>query len=225
MRKFVIMGAQGSGKGTQAKMLCDDFDLVHISVGDMFRWHIQKHTKLGAKVKRIVAGGQLVPDDVVYEVVSERLNQHDWNYGFLLDGFPRNVTQAEFFLESYDIDAVLDIEVPKAVVMERILARRLCSNCGLDYNLIFHRPAVADTCDVCKGPLTLRADDTPAVVEGRLRDFEEKTRPILELFRRKEFVATVDGTRPAAEVQREIRASLGTLLGPRTVAPKAAAGS
>jgi adenylate kinase len=225
MRKFIIMGAQGSGKGTQAKMLCDDFDLVHISVGDMFRWHIQKHTKLGAKVKRIVAGGELVPDDVVYEVVSERLGQHDWNYGFLLDGFPRNVTQAEFFLESYDIDAVIDIEVPKAVVMERIQARRLCSKCGLDYNLIFHRPAVADTCDVCKGRLVVRADDTPAAVEGRLRDFEEKTRPILELFRRKEFVATVDGTRPAAEVQREIRASLATLLGPRTVAPRVTVGS
>lgn len=215
MRKFIIMGAQGSGKGTQAKLLCDEYDLVHISVGDIFRWHIQKHTKLGAKVKRIVASGQLVPDDVVYEVVSERLDQHDWNYGFLLDGFPRNVTQAEFFLESYDIDAVIDIEVPRQVVMERILSRRLCSGCGLDYNLIFHRPAVADTCDVCKGRLVQRQDDTPGAVDARLRDYDEKTRPILELFRRKEFVVTVDGTRAPGEVQKEIRQRLGALLEPR----------
>jgi adenylate kinase len=217
MRKFVIMGAQGSGKGTQAKLLCEGYDLVHISVGDVFRWHIQKHTKLGARVKRIVASGQLVPDDLVYEVVSERLALHDWNYGFLLDGFPRNVTQAEFFLESYDIDAVIEIEVPRPVVLERILSRRLCSACGLDYNLIFHRPAVADTCDVCKGRLVQRPDDTPEAVEARLRDYDEKTRPILELFRKKEHVVTVDGTRTPAEAQREIRAKLGALLESRLV--------
>jgi adenylate kinase len=217
MRKFIIMGAQGSGKGTQAKLLCEGYDLVHISVGDVFRWHIQKHTKLGAKVKRIVASGQLVPDDLVYEVVSERLALHDWNYGFLLDGFPRNVTQAEFFLESYDIDAVIEIDVPRQVVIERILSRRLCSSCGLDYNLIFHRPAAPDTCDVCKGRLVQRPDDTPEAVEARLRDYDEKTRPILELFRRKEHVVSVDGTRPPAEAQREIRAKLGALLESRLV--------
>src|SRR5262245_45720374 len=100
MRKYVIMGVQGSGKGTQAKMLKDDFNLVHISVGDIFRWDIQHHTKLGARVKRIVASGQLVPDELVWEVVKERLDQHDWNYGFILDGYPRNETQALLFLES-----------------------------------------------------------------------------------------------------------------------------
>lgn len=215
MRKFVIMGPQGSGKGTQAKLLCDAYDLVHISVGDMFRWHIQKHTKLGAKVKRIVAAGQLVPDEVVYEVVSERLALHDWNYGFLLDGFPRNITQAEFFLEAYDIDAVIDVEVSRALVVERILSRRLCSGCGLDYNLIFHRPAAADTCDVCRGRLVQRQDDTPEAVDARLRDYDEKTRPILELFRRKELVVSVDGARGPEEVQREIRRRLGPQLEPR----------
>jgi adenylate kinase len=218
MRKFVIMGAQGSGKGTQAKLLCDAYDLVHISVGDIFRWHIQKHTKLGAKVKRIVAAGQLVPDELVEEVVSGRLAQHDWNFGFLLDGFPRNVTQAGFFLESYDIDAVLHIDVPRAVVMERILSRRLCSACGLDYNLIFHRPAVADTCDVCRGRLVARPDDTPEAVETRLRDYDTKTRPILELFERKEYVVRVDGTRAPAEIHAEIRTRLGALLETRSAA-------
>ena len=209
MHKYIIMGVQGCGKGTQAKLLKEALDLVHISVGDLFRWHIQSHTKLGARVKRIVAEGQLVPDDVVEEVVKQRLEQHDWNYGFILDGFPRNARQAAFFLESYDIDAVLLIEVPDAVVRERILNRRLCPRCGLDYNLIYHRPAVASTCDVCGAALTARPDDTPEAVRARLRDYHAKTRPILELFRRKELVVVVDGTRPADEVQQDLRRQLG----------------
>jgi adenylate kinase len=208
MHKYIIMGAQGSGKGTQAKLLAQGTGLVHISVGDIFRWHIQAHTKLGARVKRIVAAGTLVPDEMVEEVVRQRLDQHDWNYGFILDGFPRNLAQAEFFLEGYDIDAVILIQVPTAVVMERILSRRLCSGCGLDYNLIFHRPSMADTCDVCGGRLVQRPDDNPEAVSARLRDYEDKTRPIVDLFRRKEIVVTVDGTRASGEVQMEIRRDL-----------------
>jgi adenylate kinase len=209
MHKYIIMGVQGCGKGTQAKLLKEALDLVHISVGDLFRWHIQSHTKLGARVKRIMAEGQLVPDDVVEEVVKQRLEQHDWNYGFILDGFPRNARQAAFFLESYDIDAVLLIDVPDAVVQERILNRRLCPKCGLDYNLIFHRPAVANTCDVCGAALAARPDDAPEAVQARLRDYHAKTQPILELFRRKELVVVVDGTRPADEVQQDLRRQLG----------------
>jgi adenylate kinase len=209
MHKYIIMGVQGCGKGTQARLLKESFDLVHISVGDIFRWQIQSHTKLGARIKRIVAEGQLVPDDVVEEVVKQRLEQHDWNYGFILDGFPRNSRQAAFFLESYDIDAVLLIEVPDAVVQERILNRRLCPKCGLDYNLIFHRPAVANTCDICGAMLIARPDDTPEAVHARLQDYHTKTQPILELFRRKELVVTVDGSRSAAEVQQDLRRQLG----------------
>jgi adenylate kinase len=208
MHKYIIMGVQGCGKGTQAGLLKEAFDLVHISVGDLFRWHIQSHTKLGARIKRIIAEGQLVSDDVVEDVVKQRLEQHDWNYGFILDGFPRNDRQAAFFLESYDIDAVLLIEVPDAVVLERILNRRLCPQCGLDYNLIFHRPAVANTCDVCGAALIARPDDTPDAVRARLQDYHAKTRPILELFRRKELVVVVDGTRSVAEVQQELRRQL-----------------
>ena len=209
MRKYVIMGVQGSGKGTQAKMLKADFNLVHISVGDIFRWHIQNHTKLGARVKRIVSSGQLVPDDLVWEVVKERLDQHDWNFGFILDGFPRNETQALAFLESYDIDAVIEIDVPDDRVFERMLSRRLCSSCGLDYNLIQHRPKVADACDVCGGQLVQRPDDNPDAIRDRLADYHAKTRPILELFKKKELVVAVDGTRPAKEIQADIRSQLG----------------
>jgi adenylate kinase len=208
MRKYVVMGPQGCGKGTQAKMLAGDFELVHISVGDIFRWHVQKRTKIGARVKRIVAAGELVPDDMVEDVVRTRLDQHDWNYGFVLDGFPRNAMQARFFLESYDIDAVIHIDVPDAVVMKRIISRRLCSQCGRDYNLLYRRPVEAEACDVCGGRLVQRPDDTEEAVRGRLRDYREKTQPILELFQAKEFVVTVDGKLPAREVQIEIRRHL-----------------
>jgi adenylate kinase len=209
MHKYVVMGVQGCGKGTQAKSLKEAFDLVHISVGDIFRWHIQSHTKLAARIRRIVDSGALVPDEVVDEVVKKRLDEHDWNFGFILDGFPRNRTQAEFLLENYNIDAVILIEVPDAVVLERIMSRRLCPACNLDYNLIHHRPAVADQCDVCHGPLVTRADDNPEAVRGRLKDYHDKTEPILELFRRKGLVVAVDGTKPAADVQAETRRRLG----------------
>ena len=112
MRKYVIMGVQGSGKGTQAKLLAEDLDLEHISVGDIFRWNVQHHTKIGAQVRRTMAAGELVGDDLVEAVVRDRLSQHDWNYGFILDGFPRNARQAEFFLESYDIDGVIHLDMP-----------------------------------------------------------------------------------------------------------------
>lgn len=216
MRKYIIMGVQGCGKGTQAKLLCTDFSLIHISVGDIFRWHVQNRTKLAARIRRIVSAGELVPDQVVEEVVKARLDLHDWNFGFILDGFPRNRHQAEFFLESYDIDAVVLIDVPDQLVMDRILNRRLCSKCGLDYNLIYHRPSEPDICDVCGGALIARADDTLEAIQGRLRDYHTKTEPILELFRRKELVVAVDGSKAPTEVQKQIRERLSLPLNVRT---------
>ena len=209
MRKYIVMGVQGSGKGTQAKLLADALDLEHISVGDIFRWNVEHHTKLGAQVRRIVAAGELVGDDLVEQVVRRRLDEHDWNYGFIVDGFPRNQPQARFFLESYDLDAVILLDLPDSLVEQRILSRRLCSRCGLDYNLISSRPAVADVCDVCGGQLVARADDTAEAVRARLRDYHAKTQPVLELFRAKEFVLEVDANQPAADVQAEIRTRLG----------------
>ncbi len=212
MRKYVIMGVQGSGKGTQAKVLAKSFDLVHISVGDIFRWNVQTHTKLGALVRRTMAAGYLVDDEVVESIVRERLASHDWNYGFLIDGFPRNARQAEFFLESYDIDGVILLELPDEEVTRRVLARRLCSQCGLDYNLLGHRPEKPGSCDVCGGKLVQREDDNPDALAARLRDYHEKTKPIIELFERKEFVARVDATKSVEEVQAEIRRRLSLSL-------------
>jgi adenylate kinase len=165
MRKYIIMGVQGSGKGTQAKLLAGRLELEHISVGDIF--------------------------------------------GFIIDGFPRNQPQARFFLESYDLDAVILLEVPDQLVRDRILSRRLCSRCGVDYNLISSRPAAEGVCDVCGGRLVVRADDTPEVVEGRLRDYHDKTRPVLELFGAKEVIVAMDATGPVDQVQAAIREQLG----------------
>ncbi len=209
MRKYVVMGVQGSGKGTQSTMLCRDFDLVHISVGDILRWHVQQHTKLGAQVRRTMTAGELVGDDLVESVVRGRLADHDWNYGFLVDGFPRNARQAEFFLESYDIDGVIYLDLPDEEVTRRVLSRRLCSQCGMDYNLIYDRPEVEGRCEVCGGELVSRADDTPEALASRLRDYHGKTEPVLEIFRRKEYVLTVDALPDRDTVQRAIRDGLG----------------
>ena len=208
MHKYIIMGPQGCGKGTQATLLKDELGLTHISVGDIFRWHVQAHTKLAARIRRIIELGHLVPDDIVETIVRTRLEQHDWNYGFILDGFPRNLDQATFFLESYDIDAVIYLDVPRSVTVERALARRVCGQCGLDYNLIYHRPERPDTCDVCGGPLVARPDDNEAALRQRLDDFETKTRPTVDLFEQKELVVHVDGSADRETVHAAIRERL-----------------
>ena len=208
MRKYVIMGVQGSGKGTQGSLLCEAFGLEHISVGDIFRWNIAHHTKLGAQVRRLVDAGHLVSDDIVERVVRDRLEQHDWNHGFVIDGFPRNVPQAEFFLESYDIDAVIVLELSDEEVQRRVLSRRLCTACGLDYNLIAHRPEVPDVCDVCGGTLVQREDDTPEALARRLSDYYTSTEPVIDVFGRKELVVRVDASPSKREVFDAIRGRL-----------------
>jgi adenylate kinase len=209
MRKYVFMGVPGSGKSSQAALLAQDLDLTHINVGDIFRWNVQSHTKMGAQVRRRMAAGELVGDDLAEAVTADRLTKHDWNYGFVIDGFPRNVRQAEFFLESYDIDSVIHLELPDSEVRRRVLARRLCSGCGMDYNLIQGSPAVEGKCDACGGTLVTREDDTEEALAVRLRDYHEKTDPVLALFRRKEYVVVIDATADKDTVQQTIRERLG----------------
>jgi len=208
MRKYVIMGVQGSGKGTQSALLAGDLDLVHISVGDIFRWNVQHHTKLGAQVRRTMAAGELVSDDLVEGVVKDRLSEHDWNYGFIIDGFPRNARQAEFFLESYDIDGVIHLELPDSEVQRRVMARRLCDSCGMDYNLIEASPREEGRCDACGGKLVQREDDTEKALAVRLRNYHSKTNPVLAIFGRKEYVVSIDARPSKDDVQRAIRTAL-----------------
>jgi adenylate kinase len=188
MRKYVIMGVQGSGKGTQSEMLAADLDLVHISVGEIFRWNVANHTKLGTRVQRVITAGELVADDLVESVIARRLAEHDWNYGFILDGFPRNVAQAEFLLRSYDVDAVIELDLPDSEVRRRVKAR---------------------DGEARDGQAGARDDDTEQALAVRLREFHEKTRPVLDLFRQKESVVTVDAMPPREDVQQEIRSRLG----------------
>ena len=209
MRKYVIMGVQGSGKGTHAGLLEADLNLVHIGVGDILRWNVQHHTKVGAQVRRIMAAGSLVDDDLIEGIVQDRLAQHDWNFGFIIDGFPRNPRQAEFFLESYDIDGVIHLDLPDSEVRRRVMARRLCSVCGVDYSLIDNSPKVDGKCDACGGELLIREDDTEEALNVRLREYHAKTNPVLDIFRRKEYVITVDSRPPKPQVQQAIRAKLG----------------
>ena len=215
MQKYVLMGAPGSGKGTQAALLARDLDLTPISVGEMLRWNVQNHTKLGAQVRRVMAEGALVGDDVVERLVTERLTRHDWNFGFVIDGFPRNAAQAEFFLESYDIDAVIHLELPDSEVRDRVLARRLCPSCGMDYSLIAHRPDEEGRCELCGGALVAREDDTEQALIARLRDYHEKTDPVLDLFGRKEYVITVDARDAVQIVYQRIREGVALVERPR----------
>ena len=156
-----------------------------------------------------MAAGLLVGDNLVDSVVKQRLSEHDWNYGFIIDGFPRNERQAEFFLESYDIDGVIHLDLPDSEVARRVLARRLCAGCGMDYSLIDNSPSDEGRCDVCGGELIRREDDTEEALAVRLREYHGKTNPVLEIFRRKEYVITVDSRPGKQQVQQAIRDRLG----------------
>ena len=209
MGKYVIMGIQGSGKGTQAHLLAADYNLVHLSMGEVFRSHIHNATYLGNTVHDLVAGGHLIPDSIVNQVLRTRLGEGDCRTGFVLDGYPRNLTQAAFLLDLLQLDAVINVVVPDDVVTARMLARRICDECGRDWNLQGTPPLVRGRCDGCGGAIVAREDDTPAAIASRLADFHSQTSPVLDYFRAHDLVVDVDGTAPPAMVQDEIRRKLG----------------
>lgn len=210
MRKYTMVGAPGSGKSTHSRMLAHDFDLARISVGDIFRWHVRQHTRIGARVREVVAAGRLVGDPLVESVVRGRLDQHDWNHGFVIDGYPRNRCQAEFLLESYDLDAAVYLDLPDAQIRDRVLGRRRCGRCGTVTQSL---PGQEGGCDVCGGPLVARDDDSAEALRARIRGHHEDIGPVLDLLRRKAPVFVIDASRDPDAVQREIRALLG-LHGP-----------
>lgn len=188
MEKYIIIGPQGSGKGTQAKLLSRTYDFVHISIGDIFRWNMAHHTKLAARVTRIMNEGRLVPDEIVEEVVRQRLEQHDWNWGFVLDGFPRTRSQAEYLFENWNLDKAIYLDIPEEVVFERVL-QRAAEGQG--------------------GGFTKRVDDNPQALKVRLQEFHEKTQPLLRLFQQKNMLVTVDGNRGVQEVFDSMVEDLG----------------
>ena len=188
MHKYIMIGPQGSGKGTQARLLCKDFDLSHISIGDIFRWHMQNHTKLAARIQRIMGQGLLVPDEIVEEVVRERLHQHDWNHGFVLDGFPRTLSQAQFLFENWNLDKAIYLDIPDEVVHQRVM----------------HRAKVGEG-----DGFTKRADDNPDALAVRLREYKEKTAPLLELFDKKGMLVRVAGIGSIEEVYQGVLDGLG----------------
>ncbi|UCF44810.1 MAG: nucleoside monophosphate kinase [Candidatus Bathyarchaeota archaeon] len=178
----IIFGAPGSGKGTYASRLQSRLGVEVIATGDIFREIMKKETALGKKVKGYVEKGLLVPDDIVIEVLKHRLAKIPKEKGFILDGYPRTLEQAETLDEIAKIDVILLLTVPEWIIIERLSSRRICKNCGAVYNIRFLKPKVDMVCDKCGGPLFQRSDDNPEVIKKRTQVYEEQTRPILQFF-------------------------------------------
>ena len=195
---MILLGPPGAGKGTQAKLICEKYGIPHLSTGDIFRMNISEKTPLGIEAKDYIHKGLLVPDELTVKIVEERLLQQDCKNGFLLDGFPRTVFQAEklaTFLELNELalDAVLHIDVPKEFVVERNIGRRICSSCGLSYHIKFHPPKEAGKCDICSGRLIQRNDDNEEIVKERLNVYDIQTHPLIDYYKEKHALLTVDG--------------------------------
>ncbi|MBE3569040.1 MAG: adenylate kinase [Bacillales bacterium] len=213
---LVLMGLPGAGKGTQAEKIVEKYEIPHISTGDMFRAAMKEGTDLGLKAKSYIDNGELVPDEVTIGIVRERLSKDDCKKGFLLDGFPRTVAQAEA-LESImnglgkKIDYVINIDVDKDLLLERLTGRRICKNCGSTYHLVFNPPKVPGKCDRCGGELYQRADDNAATVQNRLDVNLKQTQPLLDFYSEKGYLKNIDGTQEINKVFEDIDQLLGNL--------------
>lgn len=197
--KIVMLGAPGAGKGTQAKRIAAKFSIPHISTGDIFRANIKNNTLLGAKAKSYMDKGELVPDELVIELIMDRFAQDDCVNGYVLDGFPRTIPQAEELdkaLKSVNdnLDYAIDVEVPDDNIINRMSGRRACVNCGATYHVVHNPPKVENECDTCNGELILRDDDKPGTVKNRLDVYHTQTEPLLKYYTEKGILYTVDGT-------------------------------
>lgn len=206
---LVLMGLPGAGKGTQADQIVKKYNIPHISTGDMFRAAIEEGTELGIKAKSYMDQGALVPDEVTIGIVRERLAKPDCEEGFLLDGFPRTVPQAEALEEilsgiSKKMDFVFNIQVNQDILMERLTGRRICKNCGATFHLVFNPPAKDGVCDRCDGELYQRADDNADTVQNRLEVNMEQTQPLLDYYSEKGYLKNIDGQQDIKEVFSDI---------------------
>jgi adenylate kinase len=182
MMRFLIFGPPGAGKGTYTTRLKGILGVATMSTGDIFREAVKQNTPLGQTVKQYMDKGQLVPDEVVTDVLKQWLGQPETQNGFILDGYPRTIKQAQDLEELTPIDAVINLVVPEHVIVARLSSRRVCKNCGTIYNVLFLKPKVEGVCDKCGGPLIQRDDDQPAVIKERLKLYEATTKPLLEFF-------------------------------------------
>ena len=212
--RLVIFGPPGAGKGTQAKMLSEKLGVPHIATGDIFREAVKAGTELGRLAKQYMDRGELVPDEVVIGIVEERLRRPDCSKGFILDGFPRTIKQAEVLDEMLQkmgvkLDAVVNLEVSEDEVVKRISLRRTCRNCGAIYHLITNPPKKEGVCDKCGGELYQRDDDREETVRSRLRVYRQQTEPLLKFYEQRGLLKNVDGEKPIEEVFKEVLAALG----------------
>lgn len=216
MKKLIIMGPPGAGKGTQAEKIVEHYDVCHISTGEMFRENIGNKTELGLKVKSYMDKGELVPDEVTIEIVKDRLLKDDCkNKGFLLDGFPRTTNQAKVLDNmlnelGWKIDAVLNIQVPYDKIVDRIVGRRVCEKCGATYHVTYNKPLVDGICN-CGGNLIQRKDDTYDVIKNRLDVYDHQTAPLISYYNEQKLLVNIDGDKNLNEVFGSIKEILGDL--------------
>lgn len=211
---LLIMGPPGGGKGTQCEVLTKELNIVHISTGDMFRENVKAGTELGKKAQEYMNEGKLVPDDLVVAMVKDRLSKPDCANGFLLDGFPRTIPQAEALDTALGemgikLDAVLNIAVPRAKLLDRLTGRRVCRSCGATYHVIFNPPAEEGKCGKCGGELYQRSDDTEVTVNQRLDVYESQTAPLIDFYAKQGLLKESDGDQEISKVTKDVLASIG----------------
>ena len=212
--KIIMLGAPGAGKGTQAKLIAEKYGVPHISTGDIFRANMKNGTELGKEAKEYRDQGLLVPDELTVRLLLDRVAQDDCKNGYVLDGFPRTIPQAEVLDKELtklgdSVDFAVDVDVPDENIIRRMSGRRACLNCGATYHIVNIPPKKEGICDVCGSELVLRDDDQPETVKNRLKVYHEQTQPLIEYYTGKGVLRTVDGTLPMEEVFDAIVKILG----------------
>lgn len=210
MKRLIMLGAPGAGKGTQSKLLSERYQIPGISTGDILRSAIEQRTELGNKAQSFIQHGELVPDDVMIGLIRQRLTARDCDEGFILDGFPRTVAQAvalDEYLKQLNkaINVVIVLDVPEREIVTRLTARRICRNCGKDYNIITNPPPGDNLCEICMSEIVQRADDTEATVKKRLKVYQEKTMPLKQYFKQQGKLKIFKANGTIAEIQDRIR--------------------
>ena len=213
--RIILLGPPGAGKGTQAAGIVEKYNIPHISTGDIFRKNIKEGTDLGKKAKEYMDQGLLVPDELTVGLVTDRITQEDCKNGFMLDGFPRNVSQAEqldTFLKENNIELsnVINIEVDKNILVSRAVGRRICKSCGATYHVEFNPPKIEGVCNVCQGELYQRADDNEETVSKRIQVYLDETKPLADYYAKEGILSNINGQQSIDEVFADIVAALGS---------------